>query len=61
MSGKTVVDQVTLQSVIANRYEVMAKYTKSLKKMWQVELAHLRDKAKLEDAFLASSKKIIAA
>lgn len=59
LTGKTVVDQVTLQSVIANRYEVMAKYTKSLKKMWHVEVAHLRDKAKLEDAFLASSKKLL--
>jgi stearoyl-CoA desaturase (delta-9 desaturase) len=57
--GKTVVDHATLQSVIANRYEVMAKYTKSLKKMWRVELAHLRDKAKLEADFLASSKKLL--
>jgi len=57
--GKTTVDHMTLQSVIANRYEVMAKYTKSLKKMWQVELKHLRDKAKLEHAFLVSSKKLL--
>jgi len=57
--GKTTVDHMTLQSVIANRYEVMAKYTKSLKKMWQVELEHLRDKAKLEHAFLVSSKKLL--
>jgi len=56
---KAEVDQVTLQSVIANRYEVMAKYSKSIKKMWRAELAHLRDKAKLEADFLASSKKLM--
>jgi len=59
LSGKTVVDQMTLQSVITNRYEVMAKYTKSLKQMWRVELAHLRDKANLEAEFLARSKKLL--
>ena len=59
LAAKAAVDQVTLQSVIANRYEVMAKYTKSLKKMWQLELSHLREKALLEDAFLASSKKLL--
>jgi stearoyl-CoA desaturase (delta-9 desaturase) len=59
VASKEIVDQTTLQSVIANRYEVMAKYTKSLKKMWHAELEHLREKAKLEDAFLASSKKLL--
>ena len=59
LAGKTVVDHMTLQSVIANRYEVMAKYTKSIQKMWHVEFAHLRDKAQLEAQFLASSKKLL--
>ena len=27
--------------------------------MWQLELSHLREKALLEDAFLASSKKLL--
>ncbi len=53
------VNHTTLQAVIANRYEVMAKYTKSIKKMWHAELEHLREKAKLEEAFLASSKKLL--
>lgn len=55
----SVVNQTTLQSVIANRYEVMAKYTKSLKKIWHVELEYLRNKANLADDFLASSKKLL--
>lgn len=59
LASGTTVDQTTLQSVIANRYEVMAKYTKSLKKMWRAEVEQLRNKAKLEDAFLASSKKLL--
>jgi stearoyl-CoA desaturase (delta-9 desaturase) len=59
LAPNAMVDQTTLQSVIANRYEVMAKYTKSIKKMWRTELAHLRNKAKLEDEFLASSKKLL--
>lgn len=59
LASKAVVDQLTLQSVITNRYEVMAKYTKSLKKMWREELSHLREKAQLGDVFLASSKKLL--
>jgi len=48
-----------LQAVIANRYEVMAKYTKSVKQTWRTELTHLQGKAKLETAFLASSIKLL--
>ncbi len=59
LSAKTFIDQTTLQSVITNRYEVAAKYSKSLKKIWRAELEHLRKTAKLEDAFLASSKKLL--
>ena len=33
----------TLQAVIANRYDVMARYGKSLKRAWRQELAKLKD------------------
>lgn len=56
---KSIVDLDTLQAVIANRYEVMAKYTKSVKQTWRTELTHLQGKAKLETAFLASSIKLL--
>ncbi len=56
---KIVADSETLQSVIANRYDVMAKYAKSLKHAWHDELTHLKDKAKLESRFLKTSKKLL--
>ena len=56
---KLVADVDTLQSVIANRYDVMAKYAKSLKRAWRDEIEHLADKAKLEAKFLKSSKKLL--
>ncbi|MYM73302.1 acyl-CoA desaturase [Duganella sp. FT109W] len=49
----------TLQSVIANRYDVMAKYAKSMKHAWKEELEHLKDKAQLETRFLKSSRKLM--
>jgi len=58
-SAKLVPDLDTLQSVIANRYDVMAKYAKSLKSTWQEERAHLAGKAALESGFLKSSKKLL--
>jgi len=57
--GKTVADFDTLQSVIANRYDVMAKYAKSVKHAWHEEVHHLRDKAALEKRFLKSSRKLM--
>jgi stearoyl-CoA desaturase (delta-9 desaturase) len=57
--GKTVADLDTLQSVIANRYDVMAKYAKSVKHAWREEVAHLKDKAQLENGFLKSSRKLL--
>ncbi|MFJ2988497.1 fatty acid desaturase [Collimonas sp. NPDC087041] len=57
--AKLVPDLDTLQSVIANRYDVMAKYAKSLKNAWQEERGHLTDKAKLGAGFLKSSKKLL--
>ena len=56
---KLVADFETLQAVIANRYDVMAKYAKSLKRTWRDEREQLAEKAKLESGFLKSSKKLI--
>jgi len=57
--GKLEADLETLQSVIANRYDVMAKYAKSIKSAFQEELEHLKDKAQLEKRFLKSSRKLM--
>lgn len=57
--GKLVADFDTLQSVIANRYDVMAKYAKSFKHAWHEEIDHLRNKAALEKRFLKSSRKLL--
>jgi len=40
--SKTVCDLETLQAVITNRYEVMAKYAVSLKKTYSAEMAKLK-------------------
>jgi stearoyl-CoA desaturase (delta-9 desaturase) len=45
--------------VIANRYDVMAKYAKSLKAAWREEFEHLKHKAELEARFLKSSRKLM--
>jgi stearoyl-CoA desaturase (delta-9 desaturase) len=56
---KPAVDLDTLQSVIANRYDVMAKYAKSVKRAWHDEMAHLRAKSALEPRLLKSSRKLL--
>jgi stearoyl-CoA desaturase (delta-9 desaturase) len=56
---KVMIDVETLHAVITHRYDVMAKYTKSLRAEWHQEIVHLREKAKLEDGFLKSVKKLI--
>jgi stearoyl-CoA desaturase (Delta-9 desaturase) len=56
---KLAADIDTLQSVIANRYDVMAKYAKSIKQAWRDEVANLKSKANLESSFLKSSKKLL--
>lgn len=38
-------DQDTLEAVIANRYEVMARYSKSLKKFFTSEVQHMQELA----------------
>jgi stearoyl-CoA desaturase (delta-9 desaturase) len=43
-TAKTVCDLATLHAVMANRYEVMAKYAKSLKKTYREEIAQLRQR-----------------
>ena len=57
--GKLEADFDTLQSVIANRYDVMAKYAKSIKSAWKEEVEHLKEKAELEKRFLKSSHKLL--
>jgi stearoyl-CoA desaturase (delta-9 desaturase) len=56
---KPAIDIDTLQSVIANRYDVMAKYAKSVKHAWRDELEQLKAKSKLESGFLKSSRKLL--
>lgn len=56
---KLIADFETLQSVISNRYDVMAKYAKSLKQAWYEEVEHLKAKPQLESSFLKSAKKLL--
>jgi len=42
--AKSVIDVQTLQAVAMNRYEVLAKYAKSMKLAWNDEVAKLREK-----------------
>jgi len=56
---KAVADLETLQSVIANRYDVMAKYAKSFKRAWRDEIGHLAAKGKLESKFLKNAPKLL--
>ena len=51
-AAKSTVDMETLQSVIANRYDVLAKYAKSLKATYVEELSKLRQMAPQDAAVL---------
>jgi stearoyl-CoA desaturase (delta-9 desaturase) len=51
-AAKSAVDVETLQSVIANRYDVLAKYAKSLKATYAEELSKLRQMAPQDAAVL---------
>ncbi|WP_179401564.1 DesA family fatty acid desaturase [Burkholderia guangdongensis] len=42
-AGKAVLDQETLQAVLSNRYEVMARYGKAVKRAYRQELARLKE------------------
>jgi len=56
---KMVCDLATLQSVVANRYDVMAKYARSLKRTWRDEVGQLRQTSPLEAHVLKSSRKLL--
>jgi stearoyl-CoA desaturase (delta-9 desaturase) len=56
---KVVADFDTLQAVIANRYDVMAKYAKSVKRAFREEFEQLKHKAELESRFLKTSRKLL--
>lgn len=56
---KLVCDLNTLQSVVANRYDVMAKYAGSFKSTWREEVVRLKQKSALEPSFLKSAKTLI--
>jgi len=45
VSPRPVVDVATLEAVINNRYDVLARYARSLQKLYRDELAKLQDKA----------------
>lgn len=58
--AKRTADLETLQSVIANRYEVMATYAKSLKSAWRDELEHLKEKPDfVESGALKHARKLL--
>ncbi|WEF33112.1 DesA family fatty acid desaturase [Pseudoduganella chitinolytica] len=57
--NKAQADFETLQAVIANRYDVMAKYAASVKHAWAEEVEHLKHKAQLESGFLKSARKLM--
>lgn len=58
-SSKLVADLDTLHAVVANRYDVMAKYARSLRSAWRDEVAQIRASSTLESGFLKSSKKLL--
>ena len=58
-AAKPAVDVETLQSVIANRYDVLAKYAKSLKATYVEELSKLRRMAPQDAAVLKRLKRWI--
>ncbi len=51
--SKLEVDIHTLQAIATNRYEVLAKYAKSMKAAWNEEVAKLRDSHVLADSAAA--------
>lgn len=56
---KLVADLDTLQSIVANRYDVMAKYAISLRQAWGDEITNIRAKSAIEKDVLKSSKKLL--
>jgi stearoyl-CoA desaturase (delta-9 desaturase) len=58
-SSKLVADLDTLHAVVANRYDVMAKYARSLRSAWRDEVDQIRASSALGSGFLRSSKKLL--
>jgi stearoyl-CoA desaturase (delta-9 desaturase) len=56
---KLVCDLDTLQSIVANRYDVMATYASTVRRAWRDEVTQLRSQSKLESSFLKSSRKLM--
>ncbi len=56
---KLVADLETLQSIVANRYDVMAKYARSLRRAWRDEVDQIRAKSALESGHLKSARKLL--
>jgi stearoyl-CoA desaturase (delta-9 desaturase) len=50
---KSVIDVQTVQAIATNRYEVLARYAKSMKAAWNEEVAKLREKQILADSATA--------
>jgi stearoyl-CoA desaturase (Delta-9 desaturase) len=57
--SKLVADLDTLHAVVANRYDVMAKYARSLRSAWRDEVDQIRASSALESGFLRASKKLL--
>lgn len=57
--SKLVADIDTLHAVVANRYDVMAKYARSLRSAWRDEVDQIRASSTLGSGFLRSSKKLL--
>ena len=55
--AKAVADAATLQAVIANRYDVLAKYAKSLRATYSEEVAKLRDHSPQDAEMLGRFKR----
>ncbi len=51
--SKSVIDVQTVQAIATNRYEVLARYAKSMKAAWKEEVAKLREKQVLADSATA--------
>ncbi|MBB3255423.1 stearoyl-CoA desaturase (delta-9 desaturase) [Paraburkholderia bannensis] len=59
--GKLVADHETLQAVLSNRYEVMARYAKAVKQAYRQELAHLKEVGEREKyKFMRGASKWVA-
>ncbi|WP_151445563.1 DesA family fatty acid desaturase [Lacisediminimonas profundi] len=56
---KSVADHATLQAVVANRYDVMAKYAKTLKQAWADEIEHLKNKGDFAPRTLKTTRKLL--